>query len=57
VGYRQIPLWLSPTEVAEMRDEIVGTVRARLENGPSLERSRYLFSPIFFPTEEPPEHR
>ena len=57
VGYRQIPLWLSQAEVAEMRDEIVGTVRARLENGPSPERSRYLFSPIFFPIEERPEHK
>jgi DNA-binding transcriptional ArsR family regulator len=55
VGYRQVPLWLSPTEVAEVRDEIVATVRARLENGPTPERRRYLFSPIFFPVEVPRE--
>jgi hypothetical protein len=56
VGYRQIPLWLSPAEVAELRDEIVGTVRVWLENGPAPERRRYLFSPIFFPVGERPEH-
>ena len=56
VGYRQIPLWLSQAELAEMRDEIVATIRARFENGPAPERTRYLFSPIFFPLEEPPGH-
>jgi hypothetical protein len=54
VGYRQIPLWLSPAELAEMRDELLATIRARLDNGPAPERAKYLFSPIFFPVEEPP---
>lgn len=55
VGYRQIPLWLSPAEVAEMRDEILASIGARFDNGPAPDRARYLFSPIFFPIEEPPE--
>ena len=54
VGYRQIPLWLSQAELAEMRDELLATVGARLENGPAPERTKYLFSPIVFPLEEPP---
>ena len=56
VGYRQIPLWLSQAELVEMRDEIVAAIRARVDNGPAPERARYLFSPILFPVEEPPEH-
>jgi DNA-binding transcriptional ArsR family regulator len=53
-GYRQIPLWLSRAELAEMVDELLATIRARLHNPPTPERARYLLTPIFFPVEEPP---
>jgi DNA-binding transcriptional ArsR family regulator len=56
VGYRQIPLWLSQAELAELCDEILAAIRARFDNGPAPGRTKYLFTPIIFPIEEPPEH-
>ncbi|MFD0632503.1 helix-turn-helix domain-containing protein [Catenulispora yoronensis] len=51
VGYTQIPLWLSPAELAEMLDEFRAGILARMENQPSAERGLYLLSPILFPIE------
>lgn len=51
VGYRQVPLWLSPAELAEMVEELTAGIRARAANEPAPERGLYLLSPIFFPIE------
>nr|WP_228563972.1 helix-turn-helix domain-containing protein [Catenulispora rubra] len=52
VGYRQIPLWLSPAELAEMVEEMQAGILARAENEPAPDRGLYLLSPIFFPIEK-----
>jgi DNA-binding transcriptional ArsR family regulator len=54
VSYRQLALWLSGEDLAEMLDEMRAAIRSRLGNGPSPDRAKYLFTPIFFPVEEPP---
>lgn len=51
VGYRQVPLWLSPAELAEMVEELSAGLKARAGNEPTPERGLYLLSPIFFPIE------
>lgn len=52
VGYRQIPLWLSKDEIAELISAVQGTVIAKMGNQPAAERRLYLLSPILFPIEE-----
>jgi DNA-binding transcriptional ArsR family regulator len=52
VGYRQIPLWLSKDEIAELISEVQGTVIAKMDNQPTSGRRLYLVSPILFPIEE-----
>lgn len=52
VGYRQIPLWLNPAELAEMVEELQAGILARAGNEPAPDRSLYLLSPIFFPIEK-----
>ena len=52
VGYRQIPLWLNPAELAEMVEELQAGILARAANEPAPDRSLYLLSPIFFPIEK-----
>lgn len=52
VGYRQVPLWLSPAELAEMIEELSAGIMARAGNEPAPERGLYLLSPIFFPIEK-----
>jgi DNA-binding transcriptional ArsR family regulator len=52
VGYRQVPLWLSPAELAEMVQELSAGIMARAGNEPTPERGLYLLSPIFFPIEK-----
>ncbi len=54
VSTRQFTLWLSEDELAGMRDEMLAAIRSRLDNGPSPDRAKYLFTPIFFPVEAPP---
>ena len=54
VGYRQIPLWLTPEEVAELCERLVPYVRAMGANSPTPLRRLYLLSPIFFPVPDPP---
>ena len=52
VGYRQIPLWLNPAELAEMVEELQAGILARAQNEPAPDRGLYLLSPIFFPIEK-----
>ena len=52
VGYRQIPLWLNPAELAEMTEELQAGIVSRAGNQPAPDRSLYLLSPIFFPIEK-----
>jgi len=56
VGYRQIPLWLSQDELAELISEIRSTIMPRMDNKPAPDRGLHLLSPILFPIEEPPPH-
>lgn len=54
VGYRQIPLWLSQEELAELISELSGAVASRMDNEPAPGRGLHLLSPILFPIEERP---
>jgi uncharacterized protein (DUF1786 family) len=54
VSYRQVALWLSQDELAAMREEMLAAIRSQVNNGPSPDRAKYLFTPILFPVEEPP---
>ena len=53
VSYRQGTLWLSPDELTEMVDEMLGVLRGPLGNKPAPGRAPYLLSAILFPTEQP----
>jgi hypothetical protein len=53
VSTRQFTLWLSEEELAGMRDEMLAAIRSRLGNGPSADRTKYLFTPILLPVERP----
>ena len=55
VGYRQIPLWLSQAELAELIGEMRNVIVSKLDNKPTPDRSLHLLSPILFPIEEPPQ--
>ena len=53
VGYRQHAIWLSPTELGAMIAEMRAAIAPRLANAPTADRTRYLLSPILFPSAEP----
>lgn len=53
IGYQQHAIWLDPAELAAMVEELRAAILPRLENGPAPGRTRYLLSPILFPSEEP----
>lgn len=55
VGYRQIPLWLSQDELAELISELRRVIASRMDNKPARGRSLHLLSPILFPIEERPQ--
>jgi DNA-binding transcriptional ArsR family regulator len=55
VGYRQHAVWLSPTELVELIEELRRAIQPRLAHHPAPDRARYLLSPILFPIEDPPE--
>jgi DNA-binding transcriptional ArsR family regulator len=57
VSYRQGTLWLSPDELAEMIGALREVFASRAGNKPVPGRSPHLVSAIFFPIEEPPQHR
>ena len=54
VGYRQIPLWLSQDELAELITQVRSIVVSKMNHQPAPNRSLYLLSPILFPIEELP---
>ncbi len=49
VGYRQIPLWLSPPELRKLIANLRRVIETATSNGPRKGRSHYLLSPILFP--------
>ncbi|HET9102754.1 MAG TPA: helix-turn-helix domain-containing protein [Solirubrobacteraceae bacterium] len=51
-GYVQVPLWLTPRELAGVQQAIVEAIAANQENAPSSRRRPYLISPIVFPIDE-----
>ena len=55
VGYRQIPLWLSRDELAELVGEVRSVIASRMDNEPAADRRLHLLSPILFPIEGPPQ--
>lgn len=53
VGYRQHAIWLDRTELEALVTELRAAILPRLANSPTPERTRYLLSPILFPSAEP----
>ena len=49
VGYRQIPLWLSQEERAELISQIHTILLSHMDNQPGPDRRLHLLSPILFP--------
>jgi DNA-binding transcriptional ArsR family regulator len=52
VGYRQIPLWLSGEELAELISQIRSILASRMGNQPRPGRRLHLLSLIVFPIEK-----
>jgi DNA-binding transcriptional ArsR family regulator len=53
VGYRQHAVWLDHAELEAMIGELRAAIAPRLANEPCPGRTRYLLSPILFPSEPP----
>jgi len=53
VGYRQHGIWLNRTELTDLIGELRAAIVPRLANRATPDRTRYLLSPILFPSEEP----
>jgi DNA-binding transcriptional ArsR family regulator len=51
VGYRQHAVWLTGDELTAMIKELREVIVPRLANPPTPDRTRYLLSPILFPSE------
>jgi DNA-binding transcriptional ArsR family regulator len=51
VGYQQMALWLTAEELAEFVGALQRVVLPLRDKEPRSGRSRYLFSPVLFPTE------
>ncbi|MCP2323251.1 DNA-binding transcriptional ArsR family regulator [Hamadaea flava] len=54
VGYQQHAIWLDEKELHAMIRELRAAIVPRLGNKPAAGRTRYLLSPILFPSEESP---
>jgi DNA-binding transcriptional ArsR family regulator len=54
VGYQQHAIWLDRDELTAMISELRDAILPRLANPPTPDRTRYLLSPILFPSEQPP---
>jgi hypothetical protein len=52
VGYRQVPLWLTPDELDELITRVGSLIVSKMDNGDGPDRRRYLLSPIIFPIED-----
>lgn len=52
VGYRQHAVWLTEDELTAMVGELRAAILPRLTHRPAAGRTRYLLSPILFPSEE-----
>jgi DNA-binding transcriptional ArsR family regulator len=52
VGYVQVPLWLSPEEIAAMAEQVRTMLMSKIDNEPEPGRRLYLLSPIFFPIDQ-----
>jgi DNA-binding transcriptional ArsR family regulator len=52
VGYIQVPLWLTPRELAGIQRAVIETIAANKDNQPSSRRRPYLISPIVFPIDQ-----
>ncbi|MGW1737729.1 helix-turn-helix domain-containing protein [Nocardia sp. NPDC001965] len=53
VGYRQHTIWLDPAEAAGLVEDLRAAILPRLRNTPGPGRTRYLLSPVLFPTGGP----
>jgi DNA-binding transcriptional ArsR family regulator len=54
VGYRQHAVWLNDDELMALLAELRKAIAPRLTNPATPDRTRYLLSPILFPSEEAP---
>jgi helix-turn-helix protein len=52
VGYRQIPVWLSPAELDTLITEMQALLTRAISHKPTSQRRQYLLSPILFPVPE-----
>jgi len=55
VGYRQVGLWLTDDEFAELAADLRGVLQDRLANRPGGGRRRRLVGLVHLPGEEPPD--
>jgi len=55
VAYRQIPLWLSATELATLVARMQAALAQVIANEQAAGRRQYLLSPILFPVVESPD--
>ena len=53
VGYRQIPLWLTSAELADLISQMQSVLTRVIANKPAPQRRQYLLSPVLFPITEP----
>jgi DNA-binding transcriptional ArsR family regulator len=53
VGYRQIPVWLTRKELAQLIERVSSAMGSNRDNRPGRGRRLYLMSPIIFPIEPP----
>ena len=54
VGYQQRAVWLSRDELLDLISAMRSAIAPELENPATPGRTRYLISPILFPSEKPP---
>ncbi|MGW6199594.1 hypothetical protein ACWF0M_25815 [Kribbella sp. NPDC055110] len=52
VGYRQDGIWLTEPELHQLIEGLRAAILPTLSNEATPARSRYLLSPILFPTED-----
>jgi DNA-binding transcriptional ArsR family regulator len=52
VGYRQIPVWLSPAELDTLITGMQALLTRAISHKPTSQRRQYLLSPILFPVAE-----